>query len=162
MLSAMTELLHRNIENILADLLVRSEGEAAFLCDRGGNIMAQSATNPYAQEENMAALAAGSFYATRELAKLLGEPEFQCVFHQGDTNSVYMQSTRFDMLVLVIFGSESNPGLVRLYSTECCEALDKLMEKADSEAPAPTASSPVFEIDETIQPFQQVTGFGSA
>ena len=161
MLTVMTEKLHEGIERILADLLVRSEGEAAFLCDRGGNIMAQSATNLYAQEENMAALAAGSFYATRELAKLLGEPEFHCVFHQGDANSVYMQSTDFDMLVLVIFGSESNPGLVRLYSTESCQALDVLMKDADTEAPQPTASSPVFEIDETIQPFQQVSGFGS-
>ncbi len=163
MLSTMTEQLHQQIESVLADLLVRSEGEAVFLCDRGGNIIAQSSSNLYAREENMAALAAGSFYATRELAKLLGEPEFRCVFHQGSTNSVYMQSTSTDMLVLVIFGNESNPGLVRLYSTESCQTLDTLMRDVQaSSAGAQQAAATMFEIDATKQPFEQASGFGPA
>lgn len=163
MLCTMTEELHRQIERVLTDLLVRCEGEAVFLCDRGGNILAQSSASLYAREENMAALAAGSFYATRELAKLLGEPEFHCVFHQGQTNSVYMQSTASDMLILVIFGNESNPGLVRLYAGESSQSLDTLMEELEEHSPTHTgASAQMFEIDETKQPFSRASGLGSS
>ncbi|MCK5843958.1 MAG: roadblock/LC7 domain-containing protein, partial [Victivallales bacterium] len=103
----------QEIEAILLDLLVRAEAEAIFLCDKGGNIVAQNTTEQYAHEENIAALAAGSFYATRELARLIGEPVFRYIFHRGDKTSIYMQNTIKDMLLLVVFGRQSNPGLVK-------------------------------------------------
>jgi hypothetical protein len=76
------------------------------------------------------------------------------VFHQGDATSVYMQNTSHDMLLLVVFGKDSNPGLVRLYSSESCQTLDERIAEADS---AVHAAMPVngFEIDETKQPFQR-------
>lgn len=159
MLLAMTEELSHRTEEILAGLLSRSEGESVYLCDRGGNIIAQSSNSLYPHEENMAALAAGSFFATRELAKLLGEPEFHCVFHQGDRNSVYMQSTTFDMLLLVIFGEASNPGLVRLYATESTEELDALLGDGPSKTEhQDLMASQLFEIDDTKQAFQRAAG----
>lgn len=163
MLFTMTEELNQQFEGVLADLLVRAEGEAVFFCDRGGNIIAQSSANLYATEENMAALAAGSFYATRELARLLGEPEFTCVFHQGKNNSVYMQSTEFDMLILVVFGQESNPGLVRLYASDAGKGLDKLMQSAQAkQAVEGHGANEIFEIDKTKQPFRQASGLGAS
>jgi predicted regulator of Ras-like GTPase activity (Roadblock/LC7/MglB family) len=155
---SMTEKSHAQIESLLADLLVRAEGNAVFLCDRGGNILGQSSTNLYSSEENMAALAAGSFYATRELARILGEPEFHCVFHQGDRASLYMQSTSYDLLVLVIFGAESNPGLVRLYASSSVQALDDMMNNAENEEPEPQPVT-VFEIDSTKQAFEKAPEF---
>lgn len=162
MLFTMTEVLNRQMESVLADLLVRGEGDAVFLCDRGGNILTQSSASLYAREENIAALAAGSFYATRELARLIGEQEFHCVFHQGATSSVYMQSTEFDLLLLVVFGKESNPGLVRLYATEAGHALDHVVRTATGpEGAAMRPAGELFEIDETKQPFRQASKYGT-
>ena len=51
------------------------------------------------QRENGALrLAFVGAWTTRELARLLGEAEFQCVFHEGAKSSVYMQSTATDLL----------------------------------------------------------------
>jgi len=158
MLQAITEDLHLRLENTLTDLLVRAEASAVYLCDRGGNILAQSTSAPCDGEENIAALAAGSFYATREVARLLGEAEFRCVFHQGERMSVYMQSTAGDMLVLVVFGRESNPGLVRLYANESCLNLDRQMQAAQTPAQR-QGPPPVFEIDYTKQPFTRAAGY---
>jgi predicted regulator of Ras-like GTPase activity (Roadblock/LC7/MglB family) len=158
MMRALSEELHQQIESVLADLLVRSEGEAVFLCDKGGNILAHSASHLYSQQENIAALAAGSFYATRELARLLGEPGFQCVFHQGVTSSVYMQCTTMDLLVLVVFGKESNPGLVRLYANEGCQVLDRFMRTRGSEAATgPDLMKAGFELDHSKQVFSRAS-----
>ena len=151
----MTEEQTRRLDTILTTLRHRSEAMAVFLCDRGGNILAENKAHTYSQEENIIALAAGSFFATRELARLLGEPEFKCVFHQGTSTSVYMQSTASDLLMLVVYGKESNPGLVRLYSTESCAAVDKQCQQEDAGgANAPKAPAVKFEMDTSKQLFK--------
>ena len=98
----MTEEQTRRLDTVLITLRQRSEAQAVFLTDRGGNILAENKDQTYSKEDNIIALAAGSFFATRELARLLGEPEFKCVFHQGSQTSVYMQSTASDLLMLVV------------------------------------------------------------
>lgn len=152
MLNVTTTEQIRRLETLLADLLVRSEADAVYLCDRGGNIIAEHTAQHYSEEDNIIALAAGSFFATRELARLLGEPEFKCVFHQGARTSVFMQSTKTDLLVLVVFGVESNPGLVKLYSNEACLAIDTQI-KASQDAPS-TQPHTTFEMDPNQQLFK--------
>ncbi len=145
------------IEAVLLDLLVRAEAEAIFLCDKGGNIVAQNSTEQYTHEENIAALAAGSFYATRELARLIGEPVFRYIFHRGDKTSIYMQNTAKDMLLLVVFGRQSNPGLVKLYADDCTRELAAMNEKQKLSGGAQNSTSDMeIVIDDTAEPFKRV------
>jgi len=139
MLEGLTEEQSRRLNDMLLDLMVRAEAEAVLLCDRGGNILAQQQVAEYPHQDNIAALAAGSFFATRELARLVGEPEFRCVLHQGRKKSVYMQGTKTDLLLLVFYGRESNTGIVKLFADKCCVRLDEFIRKA-SLAPALLAS----------------------
>lgn len=161
----MTEEQVQRLNTTLNTLRHRSEAQAVFLCDRGGNIIAENVQETYSQEENIIALAAGSFFATRELAKLLGEPEFKCVFHQGSKTSVYMQSTETDLLMIVVYGKESNPGLVRLYANETCHAVDRQHRKAE-EAKGDGSDGPAvqFEVDTSKQLFKMkpASTFGSS
>lgn len=150
----MTEEQTKRLDTVLTTLRSRSEAEAVFLTDRGGNIIAENKAQTYSKEDNIIALAAGSFFATRELARLLGEPEFKCVFHQGTQTSVYMQSTTTDLLILIVYGKESNPGLVRLYANESCGAIDKQFKQDASEAAAQAPPPAIkFEMDTTKQLF---------
>lgn len=148
----------KEIEALLLDLLVRAEAEAVFLCDRGGNIITQNTTEQYQHEENIAALAAGSFYATRELARLIGEPVFRYIFHRGDKTSIYMQNTIKDMLLLVVFGRQSNPGLVKLYADDCCRSFETISNSLDFAKQGGQAGTPAMEIqiDDTKEPFKRV------
>jgi predicted regulator of Ras-like GTPase activity (Roadblock/LC7/MglB family) len=137
------------LQAILLNLLTKAEAEAVFLCDRGGNIIAQQTVQTYEQEDNIAALASGSFFATRVLAGLLGETEFRHVIHQGASHSMFMQTMSCDLLLLVVFGRESNPGLVRLYGNEVCQEIDRFMTAYG------TAGATVggFEMDVAKAPF---------
>lgn len=132
MLTGLTEEQCRMVDDLLLELLVRSEAEAIFLCNRGGYILAESLIQQYEQNDNIAALAAGSFYATREIARLVGEPEFRCVFHQGDRKGIYMQNTKQDMLIVVVFGNQSNPGLAKLCTEEMVTHLDECLAREGS------------------------------
>ena len=124
MLAGLTEEMSRRVEDTLSDLLVRAEAEAVFLCNKGGYILAQTAVEDYRQSDNIAALSAGSFFATREIARMIGEPEFRSVFHQGAKKSLFMQNTPMDLLLVVVFGEQSNPGLVKLCVDDTCVWLD--------------------------------------
>ncbi len=152
---SLTKEQNTEIEAVLLDLLVRAEAEAIFLCDRGGNIVTQNTTEQYSHEENIAALAAGSFYATRELARLIGEPIFRYIFHRGDRTSIYMQNTIRDMLLLVVFGRESNPGLVKLYADDCHRALDALSHNFDADSTGGGPKIANIEIDATKELFKR-------
>ncbi len=124
MFTSLTQEASQQLDDILSSLLVQVEAEAVFLCDRGGNIIASKATSSYSHEDNIAALAAGSFFATLEIARLIGEAEFKNVLHQGDHRSIFMESTSKDMLLLVVFSRESNPGLVKLHARMACQQLE--------------------------------------
>lgn len=162
MLYAMSEEQHKLIDNILVDLLARAEAEAVFLCDRGGNILVENTTEHYHHEENIAALAAGSFFATRELARLIGEPEFRYIFHRGETTSVYMQHVAGDMLLMVVFGKQSNPGLVKLYADESSRALDSVLRAVTSARRGPRLAAAELDLDETEEPFKRVPEVGAS
>lgn len=155
LLSITPQLCHR-IDSILKAALQRAEGRAVYLCDKGGNIITQfSVDGDDDRADNISALAAGSFFATQELARLIGEGGFHCVLHQGGNSSVYMQSLTNEMLLLVVFGSDSNPGLVRLYADQACKTVDAMIDEIEN-ANAPSESFGLeFEIDEQVQPFSR-------
>ena len=160
MLLSMSPELFKLIENVLKTAVSRAEAQAVYLCDKGGSIISvYSRVGDINQEENVAALAAGSFFATQEVARILGEPGFQCVFHQGSNRGVYMQNMNSDMLMLVIFGRDSNAGLVRLYSNQACKNLEQMLLAAEQD-PLLNGSGGFgmeFEIDETAKPFFRAT-----
>lgn len=121
---ALTEEVSRQIDKVLSELLERGEAEAVFLCDRGGNIISHRSVVAYSNEENISALAAGSFFATQEMARLLGESRFKSLLHQGEKTSIYMEGLKGDMILVVIFSKDSNPGLVKLYAKTACQQLE--------------------------------------
>jgi predicted regulator of Ras-like GTPase activity (Roadblock/LC7/MglB family) len=122
--SSLSEDASQKINQVLRELLVQVEAEAVFFCERGGSIIASQAVSPQANEETVAALAAGSFVATLTMAKLVGETEFQNMLHQGEKTSIYMEGLKDDMILVVIFNKDSNPGLVKLYTKTACRQLE--------------------------------------
>lgn len=148
---------NQQMENLLVGLLVKAEALAVFLCDRGGNILAQHSSQNYRQEDTIAALASGSFYATRVLAELLGESEFKQCVHQGSETSMYMQSMACDLMMLVVFGRDSNPGIVKLYSSEVCAEIDRMAKADKSFGSTPAGvSGRDFEMDASKPLFPRV------
>ena len=63
------------IEQRLTDFLSKCEAQWSALVDKGGNLFAQAGDTGNLDLSILSALAAGSFAATHELAKRLGESE---------------------------------------------------------------------------------------
>ncbi|MDI6775366.1 MAG: roadblock/LC7 domain-containing protein [Verrucomicrobiota bacterium] len=133
-IQAVNEEQSKAIGVVLSDFMVLSEAGAVFLSDNGGNLIAYATATEPADDTiyTIAALAAGSFCATRELASLIKEPAFHSIYHQGDRASIYMRSIGPHYLILVIFGRNTPVGLVRLCADRAAQDLNPLIRQIDA------------------------------
>jgi predicted regulator of Ras-like GTPase activity (Roadblock/LC7/MglB family) len=101
----------------LEDFLEKSEASFAMVIDRGGAVLSQHGNLPSnADTETIAALAAGSFAATKELALRIGETEFSALHQQGEQSQIFMAGVDDNTIVVTVFGPQTTLGLVRFYS----------------------------------------------
>jgi predicted regulator of Ras-like GTPase activity (Roadblock/LC7/MglB family) len=118
------------IESRLGDFLAKSEAQWSALVDKGGNLFAQSGDTGSLDLSILSALAAGSFAATHELAKRLGESEFTALYHEGHGQHILMSALSQECLLVTIFGERTNIGLVRFYAQQVTSSLNDLLLKA--------------------------------
>lgn len=134
------------IEDLLQEFLGKSESQWAALVDKGGNLFAENGLTGPLDMSILSALAAGSFAATRELARRLGENEFTALYHEGGNISILMTSLEFDCLLLTVFNEKTNIGLVRFYAQQAAVGLNGALRTASE------SSSDEVNLDADYQP----------
>ncbi len=120
-----------SLDGILADFLKKADAELTVVIDRGGNVISQFGDHSVMDVTIIAALAAGSFAATRELARRIGEVEFNALYHQGNGSHIFMNSIDDDTIMITVFGSRTTVGLVRFYSVAAAQAVSELLHSLE-------------------------------
>lgn len=116
------------IDQELDAFLELSGATCAMLIDRSGHMVTRRGASMDGSLESVAALAAGSFAATREMARIIGEGEFNTLFHQGTRESIQIAAIGERSLFVVVFDDRSNLGLVRFYAEESAGRLVTLFD----------------------------------
>jgi predicted regulator of Ras-like GTPase activity (Roadblock/LC7/MglB family) len=116
--------------------LTKAEAELTVVIDRGGNVISQFGDMDVTDVTIIAALAAGSFAATRELARRIGELEFNALYHQGNGNHIFMNSVDEDTIMITVFGVRTTVGLVRFYSAAAAQRVAEVLKSLQRKAPA--------------------------
>ena len=119
------------IDGILRKLLKGSEAKCALLVDKDGHLITRQGFTHSLDTTALAALLAGSFASTKEIARLVGEPEFSVLFHQGKRDHIHMSLVNERTILVVIFDDRTTIGMVRLYAKESSEELNRIFEAAD-------------------------------
>jgi predicted regulator of Ras-like GTPase activity (Roadblock/LC7/MglB family) len=119
----------KTLDGVLADFLKKSEADMTVVIDKGGNVISQYGDHAVMDVTIIAALAAGSFAATCELARRIGEVEFNALYHQGNGNHMFMNSVDEDTIMITVFGKKTTVGLVRFYSTATAQGVANLLKK---------------------------------
>jgi len=117
------------IDAVLDDYLGKSEADLAIVLDKGGNVISQQGERNTAHLSIVAALAAGSFAATKELASRVGEKEFTALYHQGKGIHVFMNAVDENTILLTVFSEKTTVGLIRFYSVSCARKLQQILEQ---------------------------------
>ena len=102
------------IDACLNKVLNKSAAVSAFLIDRSGQLIANCGSPSTLDVSAFSALTAANFGATSEIAKLLGEQEFNLLFHKGQNENVYFSVVGENMIMVIVFDDRTTVGLVRL------------------------------------------------
>jgi predicted regulator of Ras-like GTPase activity (Roadblock/LC7/MglB family) len=116
------------LDGVLDDFLKKAEAELTVVIDRGGNVISQFGDISLMDVTIIAALAAGSFAATKELARRIGEIEFNALYHQGNGNHIFMNSVDDDTIMITVFGRKTTVGLVRFYSAAAAQGVAAILK----------------------------------
>ncbi len=113
------------LENQLTAFLQKSESNWSAIVDKGGNLFVQSGDTGDLDLSILCALAAGSFAATHELAKRLGETDFSALYQEGRSMSILMMALEHECLLIVVFSLQTNIGLVRFYAQQLTRLINE-------------------------------------
>src|SRR5689334_1180512 len=78
----------RELEYAMEELLIKCEGTAALIIDKGGFLISQMGSSRQFDTTTLAALSAASFAATETIASLVSETNFSSVYQQGESHSL--------------------------------------------------------------------------
>ena len=120
------------VDQILVEFLRQSQARCAMLIDREGYMITRQGSTKSFDNDTISALVAGSFAATKEMARLLGQDEFSVLYHQGKRESIQMTLVGERILLTVIFDEQTTLGMVRLYAKEAAKRLATELYNNDS------------------------------
>lgn len=116
----------------LDGFLELSCARAALLIDKDGHLVTRRGETEEKAIESICALVAGSFAATRELARLMGEDQFNTLYHQGGRDSIQISLVANQALLAMVFDDRTSLGLVRYYSVETTKRLEEILNEINA------------------------------
>jgi len=117
------------IEKILGQFLKSANAKCALLVDKDGHLVTKQGDSGTYDMDTISALVAGSFAATKQMAKLLGEEEFSIMFHQGRKDNIQLSLVGERTILAIIFDDKTTLGMVRLYASQVSSKLASLFDE---------------------------------
>jgi len=143
------------LDAALRDLLAKSDATTAIITDRAGFCLTQCGETERFDTTSIAALASGSFEATQAIARMIEEPNFSCVYQQGEQYSMLVNSIDEQTVLIVIFPCTVSVGLVRYYAGETIGAAAEQFTKARDRAPGEGIDLAMLNLADTGDVFKK-------
>jgi len=102
------------IQTHLQEFLRESNSRCALLVDRTGQLVATAGEPPQFDATAFASLTAAGFSANDQLAKMIGEPEFATLVHQGEKESMFLADVAKRVILVILFDNRTTLGLVKI------------------------------------------------
>ncbi|MBD3168826.1 MAG: roadblock/LC7 domain-containing protein [candidate division Zixibacteria bacterium] len=125
----------KQIDKLMARLISEAEAKCALLVDKDGRLITRQGFTNTLDTTALGALLAGSFASTKEIARLVGEPEFSVLFHQGKKDHIHINLIGERIILVVVFDDRTTIGMVRLYAKEISAKILDIVEKSQKEEP---------------------------
>jgi predicted regulator of Ras-like GTPase activity (Roadblock/LC7/MglB family) len=114
------------IGKVLVVFLKNANARCVLLVDKDGHLVTKEGESSTYDMDTISALVAGSFAATKQMAKLLGEEEFSIMFHQGKKDNIQLSLVGNRTILAVIFDDKTTLGMVRLYASQVSSKLSDI------------------------------------
>ena len=122
------------INAVLLAFVKKANAQSALVIDKEGHMVARQGF--FKQDTSaLSALVSGSFASTREVARLLGEPEFRVLFHQGQGQSIHITLLGERTLCVIVFSSAIKAGMIQVLCKELAVQLEAILNEAAKRKP---------------------------
>ncbi|MFH0823357.1 MAG: roadblock/LC7 domain-containing protein [Pseudomonadota bacterium] len=146
-------------QEALLDLITKSGSLTALVVTKEGVAVAEAGDVSYLNTTAMAALVAGMFSATKEVARMVGENQFSILLQQGENRHIHISLIQDSRMMVIIFEDYQRIGLVRYEARRASERLSEAFRlESMLEVPHEPISTPQFReyalnlIDRIFQP----------
>jgi predicted regulator of Ras-like GTPase activity (Roadblock/LC7/MglB family) len=119
------------LKGILSKLIKDSGALTAMVVTKEGIATEEAGDTSYLNTTAMAALVAGMFSATREVARLVGEKQFSILLQQGEMRHIHISLVHESKMMVIIFEDYQRIGLVRHAARKAAEAISTALKDDD-------------------------------
>jgi predicted regulator of Ras-like GTPase activity (Roadblock/LC7/MglB family) len=147
----------RELDRVLGELVSRSEASAGLIIDKAGFLITQTGDFGQFDSTTLAALAAGTYAATQGMASVISEPNFTCVYQQGENFSLLVRNVDAESLVVVVFEAHVSVGAVKYFANSAVPQLAKQFEFAFQRSPD-TLDLAMMNMENSTEFFRKVAG----
>ena len=118
---------HERIKTILTKMQRELRAHLVLLIDRSGQQIAFEGPATDLDLTALASLAAANVAATGGLARLVGEPEFSILYHQGKNRSIHISDVSKQFSLVVLFDVTVSLGVVRWKARRATASLNHIL-----------------------------------
>jgi len=136
-----------SITQVLQRFLFDSKARCALLIDRSGQLVTTVGERPNFDATAFATLTAADFSANDQLARLIGEKDFNTLFHQGERESMLLSDVARRVILVILFDTRTTLGLVRLKMKGTVEELSRLIDAMFTRSAQSHATKPALLAD---------------
>src|SRR5947207_696105 len=123
------------LEEVLRELLEKSDATTALIIDKGGFLITQQGDARQFDLTTIAALASGAYLANQTIANLVHETNFNSVYQQGEKFSMFVSCVDENCLLAVIFKAHLSVGAVKYFALPAADLVARQMVAAQEREP---------------------------
>jgi len=118
----------RTIDQVLSELLERTNALSVHLVDRSGQLITSAGRTGDFDATAFGSLVAADFTANAEISQLLGEQGVDAVVSEGTQRSVYSVMLAGRVILCTVFDRRSTLGLVRFRAQRAVSGLEPVFQ----------------------------------
>lgn len=137
-MATLPQLLEEDVQQFnlaLSELLKQTDATTAFVIDKGGFLITHQGDARQFDLTTIAALASGAYMANQTIANLVNETNFNSVYQQGETFSMFALCIDEYCLLVVIFKAQVSVGAVKYFAQPAAEKIAEQLKQARERDP---------------------------
>ena len=143
------------LDQSLREFLSRSDATTALVIDKGGFLITHQGDAAAFDLTTISALASGAYMANQTIANLVRETNFDSVYQQGESFSMFATNVDENCLLLVIFRAQVGVGVVKYYGTAARERIARQLQLAQERDPGVGLDLSILNLADTSSVFKR-------
>jgi predicted regulator of Ras-like GTPase activity (Roadblock/LC7/MglB family) len=145
----------QELDGALRELLKQTDATTALIIDKGGFLISHQGDAAQFDLTTIAALASGAYMANQTIANLVNETNFNSVYQQGETFSMFALCVDEHCLLVVIFKAQLSVGAIKYFSLPAAEQIARQLKTAQERDPGAGLDLSVLNLADPSEMFKR-------